>query len=112
MPRILVKAAPGLSAMNLKLGAAAVPYTVAPLFQSIGADAALGAAPEDFAAVKRLSVGLGVSFSYLLIGEDDTRSGTIPAISEVFSDGGSLFDGWARITVQRLIPKTEKETKP
>ncbi len=47
MPRILVKAAPGLSEMNLKLGAAAIPYAVAPLFESIGAHAALGAAPED-----------------------------------------------------------------
>ena len=47
MPRILVKAAPGLSATKLTFGAAAVPYTVTPLFESIGAHGGLGAAADD-----------------------------------------------------------------
>jgi hypothetical protein len=47
MPRILVKAAPGLSATKLTFGATAVPYTVTPLFESIGAHGALGAAADD-----------------------------------------------------------------
>src|SRR5437016_2140811 len=47
--RILVKAAPGLPSAQLTLGAAAVAFTVAPLFKSIGPPppAALGAATAD-----------------------------------------------------------------
>jgi transcriptional regulator with XRE-family HTH domain len=66
-----------------------------------------GALPEDFRAVRALSRTLGVSFSYLLTGEDDTRPEGAPAVAEVFSDGGTLFDGYAKITIQRLLPKKE-----
>jgi hypothetical protein len=41
--RILVKAAPGLTISQLQFGAASIPFTVAPLFQSIGPQPALGA---------------------------------------------------------------------
>jgi transcriptional regulator with XRE-family HTH domain len=65
-----------------------------------------GALPEDYSAVKRLARGLGVSFSFLLTGEEDERAnGQTPAISEVFDDGGPLFDGYAKILIQRLIPR-------
>jgi hypothetical protein len=47
MPRILVKAAPGLSETKLTFGAATIPFTVEPLFKSIGSHAALGAAADD-----------------------------------------------------------------
>lgn len=43
MPRILVKAAPGLTASQLRFGAAAVPFTFTPLFKSIGPQPTLGA---------------------------------------------------------------------
>lgn len=67
------------------------------------------AKPEDFIAVRKLAHALGVTMSYLLTGEDDSRpSGQPAAISEVFVDGGALFDGFAKITIQRLIPKTTK----
>lgn len=69
-----------------------------------------GALPADYSAVKRLAQGLGVSFSFLLTGEDDARpSGGPPAIAEVFEDGGALFDGYARISIQRLIPMSGKK---
>jgi hypothetical protein len=45
--RILVKAAPGLPAAQLTFGAAAINFTVSPLFKSIGQQAALGAASAD-----------------------------------------------------------------
>ena len=65
-----------------------------------------GAMPQDFSAVKKLSKELGVSFSLLLTGEADERdSNQLPSITEVFSDGGALFDGYAKITIQRLIPR-------
>jgi transcriptional regulator with XRE-family HTH domain len=70
-----------------------------------------GALPEDYSAVKRLARGLGVSFSFLLTGEDDSRSdSTMPSITEVFEDGGALFDGFAKITIQRLIPRKKSES--
>lgn len=69
-----------------------------------------GVAPEDFMAVKKLAKGLGVTFSWLMTGEDDSRSLTnVATVAEVFSDGGMLFDGFAKITIQRLIPKSEKK---
>lgn len=64
-----------------------------------------GAAPDNFEAVMKLAKGLGVTFSYLLTGEDDTRPDNPPSVSEVFSEGDFLFDGFAKITIQRLIPK-------
>ena len=69
-----------------------------------------GAVPEDYLAVKRLGQALGVSFSFLLTGEDDSRQdGLAPSITETFDDGGALFDGYARIVIQRLIPKRPKK---
>jgi hypothetical protein len=47
MPRILVKAAPGLSATNLTFDAARVSFQVEPLFRSIRPQGALGAAADD-----------------------------------------------------------------
>lgn len=67
-----------------------------------------GSAPEDYLAVKKLAKALGVSFSFLLTGEDDSRPQEDISISEVLEDGGMLFDGFAKITVQRLIPRNKK----
>jgi len=67
-----------------------------------------GSSPDDYLAVQKLAKALGVSFSFLLTGEDDTRPEGDINISEVLEDGGLLFDGFAKITVQRLIPKTKK----
>ena len=65
-----------------------------------------GASPEDYSAIKRLADHLGVSFSFLLTGEEETRNSmNFPTVTEVFEDGGALFDGFAKITIQRLIPR-------
>jgi hypothetical protein len=45
--RILIKATPGLPSAQLKFGAAAVNFSVSPLFQSIGRQLVLGAATAD-----------------------------------------------------------------
>ena len=63
-----------------------------------------GSLPEDFRAVRALAKALGVSFSFLLTGEDDSRPAGAVSIHEVFQSGEPLFDGYAKITIQRLIP--------
>lgn len=71
-----------------------------------------GALPEDYSAVKRLADALGVSFTFLLTGEEDHRNKSIlPSVTEVFEDGGALFDGFAKITIQRLIPRKKEILK-
>lgn len=71
-----------------------------------------GAMPEDYSAVKRLSAGLGVSLSFILTGEEDSvAKENIPTVTEVFEDGGALFDGYAKITIQRLIPRKKEGEK-
>lgn len=65
-----------------------------------------GALPEDYSAVKLLAGSLGVTFSFLLTGEDDReKQSGLPSVTEVFDDGGALFDGYAKITIQRLLPR-------
>ena len=53
---------------------------------------------------------LGVSFSFLLTGENDQKNpNELPSVTEVFADGGALFDGFAKITIQRLIPRKKED---
>ena len=63
-----------------------------------------GALPENFMAVKKLAEGLGTTMSFLLTGQDDSRK-TGPLVAEVFGDGGVIFDGYCKITVERLVPR-------
>lgn len=71
-----------------------------------------GASPENYMAVKKLADGMGLSFSFLLTGEEEKKpSNPLPTITEVFDDGGALFDGYAKITIQRLIPRNKKMKK-
>lgn len=64
-----------------------------------------GSAPTDFFAVKKLANHFNVSLSFLLIGSEESRIDHPPSITEVFEDGGAIFDGFAKITIQRLIPR-------
>lgn len=67
-----------------------------------------GCHPDNFDAVQRLANHFGVSLSYLLTGrEDNISKKNVPTIQQVFSNGGALFDGYAHITIQRLIPRSE-----
>jgi transcriptional regulator with XRE-family HTH domain len=69
-----------------------------------------GALPQEYAAVKRLAEHFGTTLGFLLTGEHDSKpANTQPAITEVFEDAGMIFDGYAKITVQRLLPKNKKE---
>ena len=63
-----------------------------------------GAMPEDFLAVKKLAKALNVSFSFLLTGQDED-SELSPSITQVFEDGPDFFEGYAHITIKRLIPR-------
>jgi transcriptional regulator with XRE-family HTH domain len=63
-----------------------------------------GAIPEDYLAVKRLAEAMGTTLSYLLTGENEAMPKN-PPVTEVFNMGDVLFDGYARIQIQRLIPK-------
>ena len=67
-----------------------------------------GASPQDFAAVKRLAEVLGVSFSFLLTGEPDSGAsgGTV---TEAFDEHSVVFDGYAKITITKLIPRRRTE---
>lgn len=70
-----------------------------------------GALPEDYVAVKRLAKSLGVSLSFILTGEDEIRDvNQLASVTEVFDDGGALFDGYAKITIQRLLPRKKGNT--
>lgn len=69
-----------------------------------------GANPEDYFAVKRLAKALDMSFSFILTGEgDSTFPDRVPSLAEVFEDGGELFDGYAKITIQRLLPRGRRD---
>lgn len=84
--------------------------TIAGVAPSTIDDWRAGALPEDYAAVKRLAKGLGVGLSFILTGEDDLQdSNHLPSVTELFDDGGALFDGYAKITIQRLIPRKKEE---
>lgn len=65
-----------------------------------------GSSPADLLAIKKLSSRMKVSFSWLLTGiyEDGKIQ---PAISEIFEET-PYFDGYARIRIDRLMPKKEK----
>ena len=67
-----------------------------------------GSHPEDYLAVKKLAKALETTLSFLLTGEDDNKI-EVPAISEVFTDGGDLFKGFAEIHIKRLIPRDKKK---
>lgn len=68
-----------------------------------------GATPENYLAVKKLAKELGVSFSFLLTGEEDTSDQRpSPSVTEVFDNGGAIFDGYAKITIERLVPRDKK----
>lgn len=63
-----------------------------------------GTMPDNFIAVQKLAGSLGVTLSFLLTGIDDHLSSK-SSVTEIFKDGGTLFDGFAKISIQRLIPR-------
>jgi len=65
-----------------------------------------GAAPEDYLAVRRLAAGLGTTLSFLLTGEHE-QQGPL-SVYEVLAPGEIVFDGLAKITIQRMVPRKPK----
>jgi transcriptional regulator with XRE-family HTH domain len=61
----------------------------------------------DYHALKRLSTTLGVSLSFLLTGEEDSPIRGVPSMTEVFDDGGDVFDGFLEVKIKRMIPKSK-----
>ena len=66
-----------------------------------------GASPENYLAVQKLAEYFGVSLSFMLTGKEE-KNHTNPTITQVFDEGEFLFDGFAKITIQRIIPKNKK----
>ena len=64
-----------------------------------------GALPEDYLTVRKLAIKLGTTLSYLLTGIDDAiASGERKLeLAEVFEEGERVFDGYAKITIQRMV---------
>lgn len=65
-----------------------------------------GSSPADLMAIRKLADQLKVSFSWLLTGLYDEGK-TQPSLAEVFEES-PYFDGYARIRIDRLIPKKGK----
>lgn len=66
-----------------------------------------GANPENYLAVQKLAEHFGVSLSFILTGKEE-KTQTAPTITQVFDESDYLFDGYAKITIQRMIPKNKK----
>ncbi len=69
-----------------------------------------GSTPTDLLAVKRLASKLCVSTIWLLTGEHDDQVTTRPVDAssvgqQHFHEGEVFFDGYAKLIVQKLIPK-------
>ena len=64
-----------------------------------------GASPTDYLAVQKLARFLGVSFSYILTGTDEVKASNQLNVTDFFEDGGEIYDGFAQITIKKLIPK-------
>lgn len=67
-----------------------------------------GTSPHDYEAVSRLAKGLGTNLEFLLTGKHPSKDAA-PSVSQVFQSGGIVFDGFAKITIERLIPRTDDE---
>lgn len=63
-----------------------------------------GATPSDYLAVRELANALGVGFEMLLTGKQPVNQSKL-SVTEVFEEDVMLFDGYAKISIQRLIPR-------
>jgi transcriptional regulator with XRE-family HTH domain len=64
-----------------------------------------GKNPHDLQAVSKLAKSLGVSFKSLLLGEPESNQKP-GSIAELFEEQ-QWFDGYAKITISRLLPRQE-----
>jgi transcriptional regulator with XRE-family HTH domain len=70
----------------------------------------VGSRPEDMKALKKLAHALGVSMAFLLTGEEDILPEASKEMQQVgFISAGILFEGFAKIKIEKIIPRTNKE---
>lgn len=69
--------------------------------------------PTDFQAVKKLAAALNTSFSFLMIGEEEAirKLASTPSITEVFSEGAEIYNGYARIVMVQMVPRKPDDGK-
>lgn len=73
--------------------------------KSVAGDWLSGTTPADLLAVKRLADELGVSMAFLVTGERDKANA--PTLEDVLT-GGDIMEGVFKISVQRLVARTNK----
>lgn len=66
-----------------------------------------GTLSTDYEALSKFAATCGCSLDFVLTGHNSSK----PGVEDVFSDGGPLYDGYARIIVQRLIPANTLKKK-
>lgn len=66
-----------------------------------------GNSPTDLTLIKELADDLNISFAWLLTGTYENPNSK-PSVAEVFSET-PYFDGFARIRIDRLIPRNKDE---
>lgn len=68
------------------------------------ADWRSGSSATDFIAVKKLAKHLRVSLEYLLTGDDDRveRYEETKSLEDLFEVGDSLYEGIAKISIQKI----------
>ena len=64
-----------------------------------------GVQPTSYSKVKLLAKKLGVSFEFLLTGADESNATNGNSITEIFQDGGNVFEGYLEVKIKRLIPR-------
>ena len=70
-----------------------------------------GTSSTDYEAVKRLATHLGVTLDYILTGDTGSLKNKKvheTNIEDLVEDGELMFEGYAKISVQRIIPKNKK----
>lgn len=68
-----------------------------------------GVVPDNHEAVAKLAEFFGTSLAFMLLGRHEAHLATSPrSVTELFDDAGIIFDGFAKITIQRMVPKTMK----
>lgn len=83
--------------------------SIAGVSQSTISDWRSGTSPEDYMAVQELANYLGVSLSFILTGKEDSVGGKPASVIEVFEEDNVVFDGYAKITIQKLIPRKKEK---
>lgn len=67
-----------------------------------------GATPSDFSSVQKIADHFDVTTAWILTGKEDKTSGKgSPTVAEALAPAGFLYSGFARITIEKLVPRNE-----